>query len=327
MRRRPLTSRERALLREMQDRFPIVSRPYRAIGRRLGLPEETLLSEAGRLAARGVIRYIGPVVSGRRLGIRSTLVAARVGRRGLAAVARTVNGHPGVTHNYLREGPFNLWFTLGAPSDAALSRLLGELRARTGTAPLMDLRTVRVFKINAAFPLAPGAAAAWPSRPAARAGRARPDPLTLRVLSATIPVAPAPFRLLAERLGTGEGEIRAILRRRLADGTIRRFGAVLDHRRIGHRANALVAWRIERRMLPRAARRLAAFPAVTHCVERTPRPGWPYSLYTMVHAADRESCRRLVRRMAAAAGTADCAVLFTAAELKKTRLLGLSGPA
>jgi len=102
---------------------------------------------------------------------------------------------------------------------------------------------------------------------------------------------------------------------------IRRFGAVLDHYKIGLKSNALVAWQVEEDDLPAAAKVMEKVPNISHCYWRRPGPNWPYSLYTMLHAPSRLECLKILQLISGRLGTKikDMKVLFTLKELKKTR--------
>jgi len=151
-RRLRLTSIEKRMLAELQSRFPLTPRPFRNIGRKLGISEEEAVGIARSLARHRVIRSIGAALNGPRLGLRSTLVAMRVPRRRIRMVARIINTYPQATHNYLRNDPYNVWFTLSAASQGELGALLKEIKRKTGVRDALDLRTVRVHKITAVFP-------------------------------------------------------------------------------------------------------------------------------------------------------------------------------
>ena len=108
----------------------------------------------------------------------------------------------------------------------------------------------------------------------------------------------------------------------LADGTIRRFGAVVNHRRVGFAANALVLWQVPAEKLDAAGAALAAAPFVSHCYARAPQPGWPYTLYAMVHAMSKEALADQIRQLsasveAAADGSPEHLVFETLKEYKK----------
>ncbi len=135
-----------------------------------------------------------------------------------------------------------------------------------------------------------------------------------------IPVAPRPFLELAREAGLSEAVFLETLRGLIARGLIRRFGATLRHQQSGYRANAMGAWRVPEERIEEVGRLFASFREVSHCYRRNPLPPWPYNLYTMIHADDEETCRRIAERMAAAAGVLDYLLLFSREELKKTSM-------
>ncbi len=146
---------DRQLLALLQDDFPLERDPWSALGRRLGLPGEAVLARCRRLADDGVLRMIGPVVEARHVGLSaSTLVAMRVPPDAIDEVAAIVNACDEVSHNYRREHDFSLWFTLTAPDRARLEAVVAEIASRTGIGPpdLIELPTVRRFKIDVRFP-------------------------------------------------------------------------------------------------------------------------------------------------------------------------------
>ena len=150
-RRTVLTLLERRILRELQERFPVVSHPYSVIARRLGLSEKELIVRVRDLKRKGFIRYVGIVFSLNQIGFRSTLIAMRIPKSRIRKVTRIINASPHVTHNYLREGPFNIWFTVSAPSRAGLSREIRKIAERSGVKEMLDLPAEKTFKIGAVF--------------------------------------------------------------------------------------------------------------------------------------------------------------------------------
>jgi len=142
---------DRRILNRIQSDFPVAPRPFLVLAAELGLAEEELLARIRRLKARGWIRRIGGNFVPDRLGYVSTLCAARVPAERLPAFIEAVNRHPGVTHNYLRENAWNVWFTFIAPSMAEIEEKLDRLRAETGVAEILNLPATRVFKIRAQF--------------------------------------------------------------------------------------------------------------------------------------------------------------------------------
>jgi DNA-binding Lrp family transcriptional regulator len=139
-----------------------------------------------------------------------------------------------------------------------------------------------------------------------------------------IPIAARPYLAIATRIGISEDTLLETLRDLCRRGVIRRFGATLRHQRSGYRANAMTAWQVPEAQVEAAGRIMATWVQVSHCYRRDPVPGWPYNLYTMIHAADEAQCRRIAAEIAAAAGVENYTLLFSRQELKKTSMLYFS---
>jgi DNA-binding Lrp family transcriptional regulator len=139
-------------------------------------------------------------------------------------------------------------------------------------------------------------------------------------IQADLPVIRRPYRDIADRLNITEAELLETLQRLCDRGIIRRFGATLRHQKSGFSANAMVAWQVEEERIEDVGKILAAFRQVSHCYRRNPTDGWPYNLYTMVHAPDEKTCRETTRQMAERAGIDNYSLLFSRRELKKTSM-------
>lgn len=146
-----LDETDRRILNRVQSDFPVASRPYSAIADELGLAEREVIDRVRRLKQSGIIRRIGGNFVPGKLGYVSTLCAARVPADQVPRFAAAVNRHPGVTHNYLRENTFNVWFTFIAPSMKEIEAKLKEISAETGVTEILNLPATRVFKIKAQF--------------------------------------------------------------------------------------------------------------------------------------------------------------------------------
>ncbi len=142
---------EKAILNRIQSDFPITKRPFQSVGKDLNLPEEEVLKRIIRLKKKGIIRRIGGNFVPEKLGFVSTLCAARVPEDRIKAFAEWVNRYPGVTHNYLRDNPYNIWFTFIAPSVEEIQERLKEISQTTGITDILNLPATRVFKIRAQF--------------------------------------------------------------------------------------------------------------------------------------------------------------------------------
>jgi DNA-binding Lrp family transcriptional regulator len=149
--RRSVDEADRKILNAIQSEFPIMARPYEELGRRLSLPEEDVLRRVKRLKERGIIRRIGGNFHSGKLTFSSTLCAAKVPEGKLERFVGVVNRYPGVTHNYLRNHEFNVWFTFIAPSAEAIEGSLKEISELTGVKHVLSLPAVKMFKIRVDF--------------------------------------------------------------------------------------------------------------------------------------------------------------------------------
>jgi DNA-binding Lrp family transcriptional regulator len=142
---------DRQLLNRIQSDFPITARPFEAIGQELGLAEPEVVARISRLKQSGYIRRIGGNFVPEKLGYVSTLCAAKVPPDQIDRFAETVNRYPGVTHNYLRENDYNVWFTFIAPSREDIANHLADIARITGVHEILNLPASHVFKIRAKF--------------------------------------------------------------------------------------------------------------------------------------------------------------------------------
>lgn len=144
---------DRAILNRIQSDFPITSRPYRAIAEDLNLTEADVLTRVNRLKDNGIIRRIGGNFVPGKVGFVSTLCAASVPESDIDTFANVVNRYPGVTHNYMRDNAFNIWFTFIGPSMEGIKEDLKQIASETGVTHILNLPATRVFKIKAQFEL------------------------------------------------------------------------------------------------------------------------------------------------------------------------------
>ena len=146
-----MEKKEKALLNEIQSNFPIVSRPFEEIGNRLDLTEDEVINAVKRLKDSGVIRRIGGNFHSRRLDYTSTLCAAKVPEDKIERFVQMVNRYPGVTHNYLRNNAYNVWFTFIAEDMEVIERSLREIAQETGIHDILNLPAEEMYKIKVDF--------------------------------------------------------------------------------------------------------------------------------------------------------------------------------
>ncbi len=325
----PLDDLDRRLLNLMQGSFPLAPRPYAAVARAAEIGEAEALARVSRLVEQRIIREVTPIYDTRALGYSSMLVAAKVDAEYPHRAAEIINSHPGVSHNYLRDHDFNLWFTLAVEPDSALGLqgTLDVLQRLTGAESIRQLPTLKLFKIRMDLEMEKGtdalATAAEATEPA-ETERQPYDHVDIEVIRATQgkqPVVAEPYAEPAERLGMPVeallGHMEGMIERRL----LRRVAAILYHRRAGFSANGMGVWKVPEDQIPELGPRMAAVRGVSHCYQRPTYPDWPYSVFTMAHGRSKEECDAILDSIAEMPGVEGRATLYSSTEFKKVRLL------
>ena len=144
---------DKTILNRIQSDFPVTSRPYLEIARELNISEDDIISRVRRLKSQGVIRRIGANFVPGKLGFVSTLCAAKVPEEQINQFAKIVNSYTGVTHNYVRENSYNVWFTFISPAREDIKQSLSEISKKTGVTEIINLPATKVYKIKAHFDL------------------------------------------------------------------------------------------------------------------------------------------------------------------------------
>ncbi|MDP2234226.1 MAG: Lrp/AsnC family transcriptional regulator, partial [Actinomycetota bacterium] len=238
---------------------------------------------------------------------------------------------PNVTHNYLREDHYNIWFTLIAPSDADIACILGEIAESTGIDDILDLPAIRLFKIKVDFDFTGERAARAEAPPVITPAETEVVELTdderdlARLLQADLPSGEHPFAELAaelQRRGVDVDEAWVLERTRawVDAGVSRRFGAALKHHQTGFSANAMGVWMCSEERVEEVGTVMASFKEVSHCYERPSLPQWPANLYTMIHGRSREECADVAERIREATGLEAPRLLYSTREFKKTSM-------
>jgi len=326
----PLSAADKALLNLMQGSFPLDTRPYARVAEQAGTTEEQVLADVSRLLADRIVRQVTPIYDTRALGYGSMLVAAKVDAEHPWRAAKIVNSHPGVSHNYLRNHAFNMWFTIAVEEDSelGLQGTLDVLQELTGAESIRQLPTLKLFKIRMDLDLQGDTAAL------AQAGVAEEpveldkqpfdefDQAVIRATQGDLPVVPEPYARAAAQLGMTQEALVAHLARMQERGLLRRVAAILYHRRAGFSANGMGVWQVPQERVHDVGPRMAAFRGISHCYQRPTYADWPYSIFTMAHGRSKEECDAILD---AIAGCFDCiegrATLYSSTEFKKIRLL------
>jgi DNA-binding Lrp family transcriptional regulator len=311
------------LLNDFQRGFPLTPLPFEVISRRLGMGVEELLDTLRRLVGEGVISRVGAVFRPNRIGV-STLAAMAVPEARLAEVARQVNAHAEVNHNYEREHHFNLWFVAAAPNASQLERVLHDIERQTGLS-VMRLPMVQDYHIDLGFDLRPAVAIAHqPERKAAPARMLELDALDYALIAAIqdgLPLVARPYADIALNIGTSEADVLDRISRLLDHDVIKRLGIVVRHHELGFRANAMVVWDIPDARVGEFGRCIGASGLVNLCYQRPLRlPDWRYNLFCMIHGKDRTAVLERLEQLRDRCGLGgfQYEVLFSRQRFKQT---------
>jgi DNA-binding Lrp family transcriptional regulator len=314
-----LTRFQKQLCNVLQDGLPLCRSPFADIAAFLHSSETKVLSETAKLKDEGVIRRICALINHRALGRFSTLVAAHVTEEELEAIVEAINAMPGVSHNYLRQHFYNLWFTLQARSNRELELEISNLAARFAV-EFHSLTAERVFKLDVRFDAKSGGKALLPDVGEYWEGNLveldRNQELVLQKLQGGLEIVSQPFDFLCND-DTSEMAVFGIIEALLNKGVIRRIAAVVDHRRLGFTANLMFCCKVGPERIETAGEQLARLPVVSHCYQRKTFEGWPFNLFAMMHAGSMGQIQNTIEQFVRDCQITDYELLPTEAEFKK----------
>jgi siroheme decarboxylase len=320
---------DRKLLNLMQGSFPIAPRPYRHVAEQGGVGEQEVMDRVQHLLEKRIIRQVTPIFDTRALGYSSMLVAAKVDPEHPHRAAQVINAHPGVSHNYLRNHEFNLWFTIATEPDSklGLEGTLEVLAREAGAESVRQLPTLRLFKIRMDLEMEGGTDALSSSAEVKEPIELEPQPYdeldiaVIRALQGDMPVVEEPFAPAAAALGMSQERLLDHLARMQERGLLRRVAAILYHRRAGFSANGMGVWKVPDDQIFDIGCRMAAVRGISHCYQRPTYEDWPYSVFTMAHGRSKEQCDAILDAIAEQTGIHERATLYSSTEFKKIRLL------
>ncbi|WP_457605783.1 siroheme decarboxylase subunit alpha [Nitratifractor sp.] len=313
------------LLYEMQNAFPLTPRPFAALAERLGSSEEEVLDSVRKLKEEKIIRQTSAIFDTKRLGYHSSLVAFRVPEERIEEAAEIINSHPGVSHNYLRNHDFNIWFTLAVPPESCLGLegTVERLKALTRAEEAIILPTLKMFKISVKL----DTTGKQSKKEKVHKREFKPIRMkakhyaVIRELQKDLPIVSEPFADAVRRLNMSYDELFSIAGELKEAGVMRRYASILNHRKAGFTANAMSVWKVPEEQAEELGRQIAEFRAVSHCYLRPSYPNWPYNLFAMVHATSQEACDGVIEEIAKETGLTEYGKLYSTREFKKQRLV------
>ena len=341
---------EETVLGTIQSGFPIVPDPYGTLAEQLGLERDEVEKALLDLREEGLVRRIGASFDSKRLGYSSTLCALAAPPERADEVAAIINAYPGVTHNYLRENRYNIWFTLITRSSEDRARILGQIVEQSGCGDLLDMPATKMYKIRVDFGKGHGKKATEAKAKAKDAGEhvagrfgaaatdARAfggddafDVALVRwaqgdvAFDADGALVERPFEqgaaLVGKQIGreVTENEVIARILELRALKAIRRFGAMDKHQKMGFAFNGMTVWNVDDGRLDEVGAAFAEKPYVSHCYTRLAKPTWPYKIYAMAHAQTQDELDSYVAELGEIA-QAEPLVLVSTKEYKKVSM-------
>jgi DNA-binding Lrp family transcriptional regulator len=111
----------------------------------------------------------------------------------------------------------------------------------------------------------------------------------IALLQQGLPLVSRPYAVIAEQLKLNEDQVLKRLSTLKQQGVIKRLGVIVNHRRLGYNANAMVVFDVHDALVEQIGEHISQFSFVNLCYQR-PRHGekWPYNLYCMIHGKNRE---------------------------------------
>ena len=312
------------ILSRIQKKFPLVPKPFEVIAQELDLSEAEVLEILNNEKKENIIRQTSAIFDTKRLGYKSSLVAFKIAPELIDDAVEIINAHPGVSHNYERNHDFNIWFTMAVSptSELGLDKTIEILAKMTKAEDYIMLPTLKLFKINVKLNTT---------------GKDEKKEKVKKVIHTDIELTPLhyelikriqydiefvsePFAKITKELDISYERFFEILQELQESGMMRRFASILNHRKAGFNANAMVVWDVNEEKGEAIGEKAAAFSAVSHCYLRPKYENWPYNLFTMVHGKTTEETNGIIEEMAKEIDSSAHMPLYSSREFKKVRI-------
>ncbi|MCK4441975.1 MAG: Lrp/AsnC family transcriptional regulator [Sulfurovaceae bacterium] len=312
------------LLSIIQKKFPLTPRPFAVIADELNSDEDIIIQLLLEEKENKIIRQISSIFDTKRLGYSSSLVSFKVLREDIDNAVNIINSHPGVSHNYEREHPFNIWFTLAVPPDSklGLAKTVEILANKANAIESIILPTLKLFKISVKLNTT-GDDAKKETVIKPKSKQIELTPLHYKVIALSqrdIPIVREPFKNIVEELDISYDKFFSILNELKEAGVMRRFAGILNHRKAGFNANAMVVWDIDETKAEEMGKKASQFSAVSHCYLRPKYNNWPYNLFTMVHGKTTKETNGIIKEIASEIEHFSRRPLYSTREFKKVRI-------
>ena len=312
------------ILSRIQKKFPLEAQPFKIIADELGMGEDEVLDILNTEKKKNIIRQTSAIFDTKRLGYKSSLVAFKVSQDKLSDAVKIINSHPGISHNYERNHDFNIWFTLAVAPDSkyGLDKTVEIIAKLTEADDYIMLPTLKLFKISVKLNTT-GKDDKKEKVKKIEHKELELTPLHHQIIQKAqydIKFVSEPFKEIIEELDIDYDTFFTTLKELQEVGIMRRFASILNHRKAGFNANAMVVWDVDEEKGEAIGEKAAAYSAVSHCYLRPKYSNWPYNLFTMVHGKTTEETSAIIEDMTKEIESKAHRPLYSSKEFKKVRI-------
>lgn len=316
------------LLLRIQKNFPLTARPFEVIANELHTTEDEILKILNNEKKEGIIRQTSAIFDTKKLKYNSSLVAFSIDEDKIDYAVEILNSHPGISHNYERNHSYNIWFTIAvAPNSIlGLEKSIEILAKLTKANDYIVLPTLKLFKISVKLDTT--------------SKESKKEQLVqksfknielneyyykfIKLLQKDIEFKKEPFKDIIKELNISYEELFQVINDFLESGVMRRFASILNHRKAGFSANAMVVWNIDEANAQQIGETAASFSEVSHCYLRPKYPNWQYNLFTMIHGKTTQDTQKTIDEIAKNIEYKDKMALYSSKEFKKVRIIYFS---
>jgi DNA-binding Lrp family transcriptional regulator len=312
------------ILLRVQKNFPLLPRPFEAIAQELDVSQDEVISILQEQKKQNIIRQTSAIFDTKSLGYKSSLVAFEIDEDKIDEAVEIINSHPGVSHNYERNHKFNIWFTIAVAPDSKIG-LEGSIEILAKLSKANDfiiLPTLKLFKIAVKLDTT---GKADKKEKVVKKEKIKIDmtPLhheVVRLIQNDIQITQEPFAQMIEELDISYDRFFEIVDELQKSGVMRRFASILNHRKAGFNANAMVAWDIDEEKGDEIGKISASFSAVSHCYLRPKYDNWQYNLFTMIHGKTDDDTNQVIEDISKEIEYKSNIALYSSREFKKVRI-------
>ncbi len=318
---------DKKILNILQTDFPISTRPFLDIANMVGMTEQEVMDRILNLKKIRVIRQISAIFDSYNIRYKSTLAAFKVDNDAVDFAANIISSHSGVSHNYLRNNKYNIWFTITLPAEFNLEKEIGVLSRQAHASDYLVLPTLKLFKIGVNFDMTGGDNSSFKFfshddfRSDIDVGVSELEKEYIKELQKDLEITSMPFKKYSERLGVSQDELLKQIKDFIAEKKMRRFACVLYHQKAGFSYNIMGIWKSKSEDVDKNGKLMSSAKEVSHCYQRPVYKGrWEYNIFTMIHTKSKNDASKVMKNMSELTGIKDFDSLKSIKEFKKVRV-------